>query len=892
MTPAARSEASGDSSRWSLATWALPALVLIAFGGSLAWFAYDEYNQTIEREFRALESNARIAEAQVSGLLRNLEQLLHSIAEEQSVLTRDERARYDELLSRRKARFPEIRSLAVTSAQGQVEFSATPLLKGFDSSQRDYFVAHLAAPLQPNFYSSRPFKTTSGNDMSIAFSVAIRDRDKRFKGVVVSGLDPRYFESVLQQIRPPGRNSTATLWNDHGDLIYRLPDPERYRAMSIATSTIFKEHVSAGATLTRHIGISAADGLKRVFAITGVGSSGLNVSASSLYDDVVVDWRRNLVLRSLLFALTATVTLLLTWLVQRRRREHDRDAAVLALQSRRTLALLELPQDAERMGEKDFMQHGQELAENLTRSEVSFIHFVNNDENTIELVTWSRRTLEHYCKAIHDKHYPVSQAGIWAEALRQRAPLIFNDYATAPNRRGLPAGHAELKRLISVPVIENGVVVMLAGVGNKRAPYTDLDAESVQLVGNAIWRIVQRRRAIDELSAVRRELEQTMNSMGEGVQRIDLDGNITFQNRASARMLGWNQDEAVGFPSHPTMHHTRADGAPYPAPECPIYATLRDGVSRHIRDEVFWRKDGSCFPVDYMTAPMRGEQDEITGVVVTFRDLTEIKHAEELHRRLEAQLRESQKMEAVGILAGGIAHDFNNILGIILGNVSLARQEMPGNPPEALMCMAEVDKAATRAKKLVQQILAFSRKQTPLMELQPLRPLLEESVELVSAAIPAGVSIVPSYAADPVHVRCDKNQIEQVVMNLCINSWHAMKGDAGRIEIGLANKFIDETAVSAYPGLRPGRYACVTVRDDGCGMDETTRAHIFEPFFTTKGVGAGTGLGLSVVHGIVLTHQGAITVESSPGNGSTFAIFLPIVEYLPENPLQDDLATG
>ena len=153
------------------------------------------------------------------------------------------------------------------------------------------------------------------------------------------------------------------------------------------------------------------------------------------------------------------------------------------------------------------MQHGQELAEELTGSRIAFIHLVNEDQETIELVAWSRATLEHYCQAVFDSHYPVSQAGIWADALRQRVPVVINDYATATGKRGLPDGHAHLERLISVPVIEGGLVRLMAGVGNKPGPYSRMDVETVRLIGETIWRIVSKRRAGLELQRQLAELQ-------------------------------------------------------------------------------------------------------------------------------------------------------------------------------------------------------------------------------------------------------------------------------------------------------------------------------------------------------------------------------------------------
>ena len=243
----------------------------------------------------------------------------------------------------------------------------------------------------------------------------------------------------------------------------------------------------------------------------------------------------------------------------------------------------------------------------------------------------------------------------------------------------------------------------------------------------------------------------------------------------------------------------------------------------------------------------------------------------ERHQADEA-LRQTQKLESLGTLAGGIAHDFNNILGAILGNVELARQQGVAGTAAAGP-VEQIQKSAQRARLLVQQILAFSRRQaTPALR-QPLAPLVHEALELLRATLPASVQLATRLASPLPDVEADGTQVQQVVMNLCTNAWHAMAGTVGHIEVGVEAAEFDAT--TAPHGLRPGRCAHLWVRDDGCGMDAATRARIFEPFFTTKPVGSGTGLGLSVVHGIVTEHHGAIQVDTAPGAGSTFHVWLP-----------------
>ena len=223
----------------------------------------------------------------------------------------------------------------------------------------------------------------------------------------------------------------------------------------------------------------------------------------------------------------------------------------LRIQTMRVKGMLELPKMAENLTEIEFMQYGQELAENLTESQISFIHFIHDNEQAIELVTWSRCTIEHYCSAVYDKHYPVSRAGIWAEALHQRKPIIFNDYSSYPHKRGMPAGHSPLIRLISVPVIENNKIVMITGVGNKSTDYNNLDVETVQLFSNAIWRIVQHRRNITKLRNSEAQYKELVDNLSDAVSVYrPIDDGLDFvfhqHNRAAERIFKVISTQIIG----------------------------------------------------------------------------------------------------------------------------------------------------------------------------------------------------------------------------------------------------------------------------------------------------------------------------------------------------------
>jgi signal transduction histidine kinase/ActR/RegA family two-component response regulator len=262
----------------------------------------------------------------------------------------------------------------------------------------------------------------------------------------------------------------------------------------------------------------------------------------------------------------------------------------------------------------------------------------------------------------------------------------------------------------------------------------------------------------------------------------------------------------------------------------------------------------------------------------------------------EEQLREAQKMESLGTLAGGVAHDFNNILGSILGNVALAREDAISDP-HVLKRLEHIHRASVRGRDLVQQILSFSRPQIYENKTWNLLPLLNETAELLRTTLPAGVRLEVSLTRTPLHVRADATQIQQVLMNLCTNAWHAMTRGVGVVQVMLSEDIRDPVAGAAGGSGHAERFAHLCVSDDGCGMDEATLARIFEPFFTTKPVGKGTGLGLSVVHGIVTAAGGWISVDSTVDAGTAFHVYLPVVEAsatseAPESPQDKTLQRG
>ena len=263
--------------------------------------------------------------------------------------------------------------------------------------------------------------------------------------------------------------------------------------------------------------------------------------------------------------------------------------------------------------------------------------------------------------------------------------------------------------------------------------------------------------------------------------------------------------------------------------------------------------------------------------------------------RMEEQLRQAQKMEAIGTLAGGIAHDFNNILAAIIGFTEMVLDDVSDNP-FVQQRMERVLKAGLRGRDLVRQILTFSRRSDQEKKALHLSPLIQETFKLLRASIPTTIEMKLDLDANRDLAYADPSQIQQIIMNLCTNASHAMREKGGTLEVSLRAITIDTRELLPEPDMAPGDYLVLSVRDTGLGMDDRVMKRIFEPFFTTKEKGQGTGLGLSVVYGIVKSHKGGIRVSSRPGQGSVFSVYLPAAsteaEVERETVSWDTLPTG
>jgi two-component system cell cycle sensor histidine kinase/response regulator CckA len=384
-------------------------------------------------------------------------------------------------------------------------------------------------------------------------------------------------------------------------------------------------------------------------------------------------------------------------------------------------------------------------------------------------------------------------------------------------------------------------------------------AELAQTIKALHKEIIEHKQAEEECQRLALAIEQS----AEAVFMSDSEWRITYVNPAFDRLTGYTRDEIIG-------QHTRILKS-Y-AHDQDFYYQIRGAISR---DNVWSgrittrKKDGSFFEAETTVSSVRDSKGCIINYVSILRDVTH-------ELRLERELRQSQKMEAIGTLAGGIAHDFNNILTAIMGYTEMAQRKM-SKCDAAAHDLERVQHATLRARELVSRILTFSRQSEQERKPVQVASIVEEVLKLLRSSLPSTIEIYQHITTIPKGgmVLADPTQIHQLLMNLGTNAAHAMRIGGGILSVSLSDVEVDASQIALFPDLMPGSFVRLTVSDTGHGMEECVKERIFDPYFTTKKVGEGTGMGLAVVQGIIKSHGGAISVHSEPGQGTTFHVFLP-----------------
>ena len=422
-------------------------------------------------------------------------------------------------------------------------------------------------------------------------------------------------------------------------------------------------------------------------------------------------------------------------------------------------------------------------------------------------------------------------------------------------------------------------------------PFLKQERYLINEIAKRLGKITERILAKEALRKSEGRYRTLVESSTDAILMMDNERRIVSCNRAFLDLFGYKMNEVEGEPIR-IIHKSDDSFRSF----AEMFYPMSKEVGFFRAGYEFITKDGTILPVETVTSNIKSDDGSTIGYVSIIRDMTE-------HKRLEAQLRRAQRMEAISTLAGGIAHDFNNILSAVMGYGQLAQMKLdPDSEPYA--DLKEVLQATNRARLLIRQILAIGGDQEQERQSMQLKYTVKEALKLLRSTLPSTIEIRETYEPDVGIINADPTQMHQVIMNLCTNAGHAMEKSGGILEVRLRNAEFGLRPIGAYPpawkpygleaapeGARnaeqnvpPGLYLKLTVSDTGRGMEPQVLEKIFDPYFTTKEKGEGTGIGLSVVHGIVTQHGGAITVESEQGKGSTFHVYLPLTQREQEQP--------
>ncbi|MDX8411469.1 MAG: ATP-binding protein [Mariprofundaceae bacterium] len=378
-------------------------------------------------------------------------------------------------------------------------------------------------------------------------------------------------------------------------------------------------------------------------------------------------------------------------------------------------------------------------------------------------------------------------------------------------------------------------------------------------------REITKRKHADTLVRI---LSQAIEQAGESILITDREGIIEYVNPAFTNLTGYTAEEAIGQTPR-ILQSGNQDDAYYEA----MWKTITSGKVWHskVTDQ---KKDGSFYPTMLTISPILDQPGDATcysHFVAIHSDLTKLDD-------MERQFHQAQKMEAIGTLVGGIAHDFNNMLAGMAGNLYLLKKKLQEHP-DAVQKLANVEALSYRAAEMIQQLLAFARKGQVSMKQLPFTPFTKKTLKLLRTSVPENIDMHQNICTEALPIHGDGTQLHQILMNLVNNASDALENaDNPRISIRLEAFQPDEAFLENRAHFRAGRYAYLSVEDNGCGIPQHQIEHLFEPFFTTKEVGKGTGLGLAMVYGAIQSHQGFVEVESIEGEGSTFHIYLPLLE--------------
>jgi PAS domain S-box-containing protein len=845
----AKPEAPANSGRKNRAIqWRVLILALAIIGIVIVYHSVTTYRAITIQEQQQLLTQSRVISTNMHRSLESADLVLQGLVTDLPGF--NAASNTPGVIGRLKAltsAMPGIRTLLTLDAKGVVVASSREELIGTDFSHRSYYQVPIEQGDMTTLYVSPPFKSVFG-PIILNLSRIIPAPDGTFGGVVVAALDPNYFGVLLSSVRyAPDLVCAVT----HGDGLRFMVVPERPDLVGEnqdEPGSFFARHKAGSRAENIFTGQSASTGEQNMVAIQTVRPDGLKMNTplyvfvSRSLDAIYGPWRRQLPATALFFVLLCSASTAGLIVALRRQRQLEEQARQTQALVNLRLGLLEY---AATHDMQELLQQTLDEVCGLSHSPIGFYHFVESDQQTLSLQAWSTRTLKEYCTAKgHGRHYPVGEAGVWADCIRQRRPIMHNNYATLPDKKRLPAGHAPLIRELVVPIFRGQRVVAILGIGNKPDDYTAQDVELVSYLADVAWEITERKRGEEERHKLGLRYQTLQSVARDGIHILDEEGNLVESNSSFRRMLGYNATDEL-----------QLNVAAWDAGILPEELTARVRELIHapaVFDSRHRRRDGTIFDVEISACGV--QLDGKWYLYASSRDITG-------RKELEANLaRSNRELEQFAYIA---SHDLQEPLRKIAGFTELLAKRYQGTFDEkGESYMAYIVDGATRMRTLINDILAYSRVIHKARELaetdcsQVVAGVLQD-MELTIRENKAEILCGPLPA-----IQADQTQLGQLFQNLIGNAIRYHGAASPRITIN---------------ATRQQNEWLFSVADNGIGVAPEFYQRIFAIFqrLHTRAEYPGTGVGLAICQKIVDRHGGKIWVESTVGSGATFFFTLP-----------------
>jgi len=920
-------------------------LILVVFMATIAAFGLTLYAGLERRNhdrLRALDGAlrlVRIASADQERMIENGRQILFTLSQIPQVQEHNKVA-CCMVFSNLLRQTPGYTGFVAIKPSGDMFATAPPLTRPVNVADRPWF--RRLVQTKSFVIGEYQIGRVSGKT-TIILAYPVMDNTGQLKTILTTGLDLERLNQFMAESNLPEGTSLNVIDSD-GTILLRHPEPEKFVGKKIPEVAIFKTILAKKEGVAEAIGL---DGVPRLYGFTTLGHTpeaiyvSVGIPKKVAFAEANPTMARNIIFLVLMAVLAGLAVWLIggLFIVQPVNRLLDvtkrlarGDLTVRSGLSNERGEIGQLARAFDQMAEslerreterkrsEEALRSSEEEAKRLAKENAivgeigRIIGSTLNIEEVYDRFTEEVRQLISFDRIAINLIHPEDQtttvsyaAGMEIEdrragdtfplvgtmtdeVMQTRSSLLIQteDSEDLVRRfpRLWPSIQAKFKSLLSVPLFSKDEVIGVLHIRSTNSnTYAERDLRLAERIATQIAGAIANTQLFAQLKRTEEALRESEDKFRDlydhapvGYHEYDAEGRITNVNRTDLEMLGYTREEMVGQP----MWKFNVEEEVAHQQILEKLAGLRPPGQN--LERTYRRKDGTTFPVLIEDRLIRDEERRIICIRCTIQDITERKRTEQEMAGLQEQLRQSQKLEAIGRLAGGIAHDFNNLLTVIKGYTQLSSLELEEKESDHLKGnLEEIKKATERATDLIRHLLAFSRRQIMEMKVLDLNALLKNLDKMLRRIIGEDIELVNLLAEDLGRIKIDPGQIEQVIMNLAVNARDAMP-EGGKLTIETANVELDEEYSRTHIAVTPGRYVMLSMTDTGVGMTPEVRERVFEPFFTTKEKGNGTGLGLSTAYGIVKQSGGNIWVYSEPGKGTTFKIYLPRVD----EPLEEE----